>query len=87
MKALTIITAIALAWGTLASIAMPDKQECDVVIPEFCNAVQGPDLAPLPAGWEIVAAADFNNDHYPDLFLYNKTTGQTYIWFLTASRH
>lgn len=66
----------------------PDKQECDARSAEFCQAIPGPDLAPLPAGWEIVAAADFNNDHYPDLFLFNKTTGQSYIWFLQPTpRH
>ena len=37
-----------------------------------------------PAGWQGIAAADFNGDGHPDLLLWNPTTRQTAIWYLNG---
>ena len=88
MKALfkyTLLIIVLAFWMYVGAVfAQPDKRECDVrVVPQFCNVMQGPGLAPLlSTGFKVVGVADFNNDHYPDLFLYNETTGDSYIWYL-----
>lgn len=70
--------------GALALTAADKPRECEVrSIPQLCNAVQGPNLAPLlPTGFKVIGVADFNGDRYPDLFLYNETTGESFIWYL-----
>jgi uncharacterized protein YbdZ (MbtH family) len=39
----------------------------------------------LPAGWQIVGSADFNNDRQPDLVLFHPATRQTAIWRLSGT--
>jgi astacin (peptidase family M12A)/VCBS repeat protein len=45
----------------------------------FVGSAYGPTL---PAGWELVALADFNRDGKPDYLLYTASTRQTAIWYL-----
>src|SRR5205814_1310959 len=45
----------------------------------FVGSAYGPTL---PAGWELVALADFNRDGNPDYLLYNPASHQTAIWYL-----
>jgi FG-GAP-like repeat len=37
----------------------------------------------VPGGWALVAVADFNGDGIPDYLLYNASTRQTAIWYLS----
>ena len=37
----------------------------------------------LPSGWALVVAADFNGDAKPDYSLYNTSTRQTAIGYLS----
>ena len=44
-----------------------------------------PTVTPTPppaTGWELVAAADFDRNGYPDYALFNSATRQTAIWYL-----
>ena len=41
----------------------------------------------LPLGWQLVAVGDFNRDAHPDYLLFNPTTGQTVIWYLSGVTH
>lgn len=36
----------------------------------------------LPAGWRVIAAADFNRDGYSDLFCRSQRTGDNEIWLM-----
>jgi hypothetical protein len=45
----------------------------------FVGGAYGPTL---PAGWELVAAADFNGGGKPDYVLYKANTRQTAIWYM-----
>src|SRR5262249_9149804 len=38
----------------------------------------------LPLGWQLVAVGDFNRNAHPDYLLFNPTTGQTVIWYLSG---
>jgi hypothetical protein len=37
------------------------------------------------ANWEVVGAADFNDDTHRDLLWYNVTSGRLVIWYMNAS--
>lgn len=79
-----VIVAVMFFWLLLGAVfGQPNKDLCDVrTVPQLCNVMQGPNLAPLLyTGFKVVGVADFNNDHYPDLFLYNDKTGESYIWY------
>jgi hypothetical protein len=39
----------------------------------------------LPANWRVVGVADFNRDGEADYLLYNASTRQTAIWYLSGS--
>ena len=47
----------------------------------FSGGAFGPTL---PAGWRVVGAADFNGDANPDYALFNPSTGQSAIWYLSG---
>ena len=49
----------------------------------FVSGVFGPTL-PLPVNWRVVGVADFNGDNKPDYLLYNASTRQTAIWYLSG---
>jgi hypothetical protein len=49
------------------------------------NALISSGLGPtLPAGWRLVTMADFNADGHPDYLLFNPTTQQSQIWYLSG---
>jgi hypothetical protein len=85
MKSLTkIIVVVALVLTSALAFAGAEKQGCRTVSPtsfELCGTLQGPTLPPLPEGWKVLTAADFNGDHWPDILVINEKTGETYIWF------
>src|SRR5207244_9217628 len=39
----------------------------------------------LPVGWRVVGVADFNGDSQPDYLLFNASTRQTAIWYLSGT--
>ena len=39
---------------------------------------------PLPVGWRVIDVADFNRDGRPDYALFNASTRQTAIWYLSG---
>ena len=41
----------------------------------------------LPAGWRLVAVADFNRDGHPDWLLFNSKTLHTAIWYMNNNIH
>jgi elongation factor P hydroxylase len=41
----------------------------------------------LPAGWQVVAVADFNLDGHPDYLLFNASTLETVIWYMNNNIH
>jgi hypothetical protein len=42
-------------------------------------------ISPTPdAGWQVVAACDFDNDGFSDLLLRNTTTNQLAIWYMNG---
>jgi FG-GAP-like repeat len=48
----------------------------------FTGGVFGPTL---PAGWSLVAAADFNGRFNPSYLLFNASTRQSAIWYLSGT--
>jgi FG-GAP-like repeat len=40
---------------------------------------------PLPIGWTLVGAADFDGDGNPDFLLFNPSTSQVAIWYLDSN--
>jgi hypothetical protein len=46
------------------------------------GAANGPTL---PAGYKLVGVADFNRDGHPDYLLFNPTTRQSQIWYLSVT--
>src|SRR2546430_2453292 len=61
------------------SIPRPGKQQGYLSGLTVVGAAYGP---PVPPGWELVRAADFNGDAYPDYVLYSASTGETVIAYL-----
>jgi hypothetical protein len=45
----------------------------------FVSGAYGPTV---PAGWELMATADFNSGGKPDYVLYKANTRQTAIWYM-----
>ena len=41
----------------------------------------------LPAGWSLIDVADFNRDGNNDYALFNSSTRQTAIWYLSGVTH
>ena len=49
------------------------------------NVFAGSALGPtLPAGWNVIDVADFNRDGNNDYALFNSSTRQTAIWYLSG---
>jgi hypothetical protein len=39
----------------------------------------------LPSGWSVVGTADFNRDGKSDFVLFNSTTRQSAIWYMSGA--
>ena len=44
-----------------------------------------PSVRYLPAGWSLIDVADFNRDGNNDYALFNSSTRQTIIWYLSGN--
>jgi hypothetical protein len=48
------------------------------------NAPTGPNIT-VYGQWAMVGTGDVNRDHEPDIIWYNSSTGQSEIWYMTAT--
>ena len=39
-------------------------------------------VRPLPSGYQLAGATDFDGDNKPDFVLFNQATRQTPIWYM-----
>jgi FG-GAP-like repeat len=61
----------------------PDTEIWYLSGPTLVGTARGPSVPRVPSGWEWWGVGDFNGDGYPDYVLYNATTRQTAIWYLS----
>jgi hypothetical protein len=50
----------------------------------FLKAASAPTI---PSGYQLLGAADFNNDSKPDYLLYNTSSRKTVIWYLSNNSY